>query len=82
MNETMPYYLQHGKGKLMNIGAAIKDSESMLELAREYDVPVLIQSINHAYYEMAVQRSGSKDGPGDGELMKLFESFIGKPLRF
>jgi 3-hydroxyisobutyrate dehydrogenase-like beta-hydroxyacid dehydrogenase len=82
MNDAIPYYLKNGKGRLMNIGSAIKDSEAMLEVAREVDVPVLIQSVNHAYYEMAMQRSGSRDGAGDGELMKLFESFIGKPLRF
>ncbi|MBI4191811.1 MAG: NAD(P)-dependent oxidoreductase [Betaproteobacteria bacterium] len=82
LNDALAYNLQHGKGKLMNIGSAIKDSEAMLELAREHDVPVLIQSVNHAYYEMAMQKSGSKDGPGDGDLVKLFESYIRMPLRF
>ena len=82
MNDVAPHFLKNGKGKLMNIGAAIKDADAMLEIARQVDVPVLMQNINHAYYEMAIQKSGSKDGSGDGELMKLFEGFIRKPLRF
>ena len=82
MNDVIPYYLQTGTGKQMSIEAAIKDAESMLELAREFNVPVLMQSINHAYYEMALQKGGSKNLPWDGELMKLWESLIGKPIRF
>ena len=66
----------------MSIEAGVKDSEAMLELGREFNVPVLMQSINHAYYQMALQKGGAKESAWDGEMMKLFEGFIGKPLRF
>jgi len=82
LNDVAAYYLKHGKGKLMNIGSAIKDSEAILEIARQVEVPMLMQNVNHAYYQMAMQRTGSKDGSGDGELMKLFEGFIHMDLRF
>lgn len=82
MNETIPYYLEHGKGRMMNIGAAMKDCEAILDVARELQVPVLMQSVKHAYYAMALQKSVANDAPGDGEVIKLFESLIGKPLRF
>ncbi len=82
MNDVAPYYLKNGKGKLMYIGASLKDSDAMLEIARAANVPVLMQNINHAYYQMAMQRRTPDDGSGDGELMRLFESFIGQPLRF
>lgn len=81
-NDVLPHYLSNGAGKLMNIGSAIKDADAMLELARDVDVPVLLQNVNHAYYEMAIQRTGSKTGAGDGELAKLFEGFIHMPLRY
>ena len=73
---------QTGTGKTMSIEAGIKDSESMLEVARQFGVPVLMQSVNHAYYEMALQRGGFKDRPWDGEMLKLWEGLIGKPIRF
>jgi 3-hydroxyisobutyrate dehydrogenase-like beta-hydroxyacid dehydrogenase len=81
-NDVLPHYLANGSGKLMNIGSAIKDADAMLELARAVDVPVLMQNINHAYYEMAIQRTGTKTQSGDGELAKLFEGFIHMPLRY
>ena len=72
--------LETGAGKMMRTEAAYKDSESMLQLGREFGVPLLIQSINHAYYEWA-QSQGLKDRPGD-EMLKLWEGVIGRPIRF
>ena len=73
-------YLQNGKCRVMRTEVAVKDSESMLEAARELGVPVLIQSISHAYYEWA-QHSGLKDRPW-GEMLEMWEGVIGKPIRF
>jgi hypothetical protein len=79
----MPHYLETGKGKLMSLESVLKDSEAMLDLARELHVPVLIQNVNHSYFEMALRREGgSKLLAWDGELMKLWEGFIGQPIRF
>jgi 3-hydroxyisobutyrate dehydrogenase-like beta-hydroxyacid dehydrogenase len=82
MNNNMPHYLQTGKGKLMSLESVLKDSEAMLEVARDMNVPVMMQNVNHAYYEMALHRGDARHMPWDGELMKLWESFIGQPIRF
>ncbi|MCO5063523.1 MAG: NAD(P)-dependent oxidoreductase [Rhizobiaceae bacterium] len=82
LNNNMPHYLETGKGKMMSIESAIKDSEAILEVARELNIPLLMQSVNHAYYEMALQKGGSRESAWDGELMKLWEGFIGQDMRF
>ncbi|MFH1087462.1 MAG: hypothetical protein V1737_02595 [Chloroflexota bacterium] len=58
----------------------MKDSDAMLQLGREFGVPMPMQGINQAYYQLAAGR-GFKDQPWD-ELLKLWEEFIGKPIRF
>lgn len=82
MNNNMPQYLKTGTGRMMSVAAALKDSEAMLEMARELNVPVLMQSVNHTYYQMSLMNGTSKELPWDSEMMKLFESYIGKPIRF
>lgn len=82
IEDVIPHYLQTGTGKTMSLEAAIKDAESMLQVGSELGVPLLIQSIKHAYYQMALQKGGAKDRPWDGEMLKLWESLIGKPIRY
>lgn len=77
---VVPQYLQSGTARVMRTEVAVKDSESMLEVARELGVPILIQSISHSYYEWA-QNSGLRDRPW-AELLKMWEGVIGKPIRF
>jgi 3-hydroxyisobutyrate dehydrogenase-like beta-hydroxyacid dehydrogenase len=73
-------FLQSGTAPLMRTEAAVKDSESMLKVAAELGVPVLVQSLCHAWYELAMG-SGMKDRPHI-EILKLWEGVIGKPIRF
>ncbi len=80
IDDVIPHYLETGTGKQMRTEAAIKDSESMLQLGRELGVPLLMQNINHAYYQWA-QSCGLKDRPGD-EILELWEGLIGRPIRF
>lgn len=80
VEQTIPKYLEAGKGRKMRTVAAVKDTESMLDLGRELGVPLLIHSITHAYYQSAEQR-GFKDRPWD-EILKLWEDFVGKPIKF
>ncbi len=80
LENPIPHYLETGTGKMMGLEPALKDSESMLQLGREFGVPLPIQSIAHAYYEWA--RSCGLDRPWDEVLPKSWEGVIGKPLRF
>ncbi len=73
-------YLESGTARTMRTVVAVKDSKAMLELAREYGVPVLMHTISHSYYEWA-QHSGLKDRPW-AEMVKLWEEVIGKTIRF
>src|SRR5690349_1097 len=47
----------------------------MLDIARELNVPVLMQNVNHTYFEMSFREGASKEQPRDAEMMKLFESY-------
>lgn len=82
MNVTIPYYLEHGAGMSMNIEAGIKDSEAMIEVARDVDVPVLMQEINLDYYRQAMEKFGAPSAPWDAELIKLFESLTDSRLEY
>ena len=82
MNSNMPQYLKTGTGRMMSVAAALKDSEAMLDIARELNVPVLMQNVNHTYFQMSLLNGASKEHPWDAEMMKLFESYINTPIRF
>ncbi|MBI2831737.1 MAG: NAD(P)-dependent oxidoreductase [Chloroflexi bacterium] len=80
MEDYVTPYLQDGKGSSMRTEAALKDSASAMELAKELGVPALMLSLRHTYYEWA-QNSGLKDRPAV-EMLELWEGIIGKPIRF
>ena len=80
IENTVPSYMETGKGRMMRLEPCLKDCESMLQVARECSVPMLFQSITNDYYLWA-EGLGSKDRPWDEELMKVWEGLVGKPIR-
>jgi 3-hydroxyisobutyrate dehydrogenase-like beta-hydroxyacid dehydrogenase len=80
IENTIPHYMETGTGSMMLLEPCLKDAESILQLGQEFAVPMLMQSITHDYYRWA-QCFGSKDCPWDGEVLKLWESLIGRPIR-
>ena len=80
IENTIPHYMETGTGSMMLLEPCLKDAESILQLGREFSVPMLLQSITHDYYQMA-QCFGAKDRPWDGEVLKLWESLIGRSIR-
>lgn len=80
MEKTIPHYLKTGSGTSMRNEAALKDAESILQLGRELNVPLPLQSTTHFFYQWAAS-SGLNDRPWDEAMLKVCETLMNKPIR-